>query len=277
MADCSVAEAQWSSFCSNVIADWSGSWTFWDPSTGTVRRCFDCVRSFKALNVEKTIVLHQNIRKDQPQRPGQGGPWKIHKEDTDDKGFCHPAFPKARAVLHANGGGVLTFWKLTDSDLHVFEIYLCRGEHRCSVIVSYDESKQLGSFGAIREKQANAQIEIWSSSKELREGFPHCDFNKDFIGVEKTFDDKLQLSVVPDCKWDKDYWMEAKEMDDSENLCFKFLPDTICLSFPSQLTSNPFSVRACVLFSNGDEKELQELTLTFVDGNLTSVKQGLYH
>ena len=277
MAGCSVAEAQWSSFCSNVIADWSGSWTFWDPSTGTVRGSFDCVRSFKALNEEKTIVLHQNIS-DRPYRPNQSGPWEIHKEDTDSKGFRHPAFPKARAVLHANAGGVLTHWKLTDSDSPAFEIYLCRGEHRCSVIVSYDESKQLRSFGAIREKQANAQSEIWSSSTELREGFPHCDFNKDFTGVEKTFDDSLQLSVVPDCKWDKDYWMGAKEMGDSENLVFKFLPDTICLSCPSHLTSNSFSLRACVLFPyDGDEKELQELTLTFVDGNLTSVKQGLYH
>ena len=184
------------------------------------------------------------------------------------------AFPKARAVFHANGGGVFTNWKLTDSDLHAFEIYLCRGEHRCSVTISYDESKQLRSFGAIREKQPNAQIEIWSSSTELRESFPHCDFNKDFIGVEKTFDNKLQLSVVPDCKWDKDYLVGAKEMDDSESLCFKFLPDKICLSCPSHLTSNSFSLRVYVLFSNGDEKELQESTLTFVDRNLTSVKQG---
>ena len=277
MAGVSVADAQWSSFCSNVVVDWSGSWTFWDPKTGTVRNCFDCVRSFKALNEEKTVVLHQNIRKDQPLQPGQDGPWEVHKEDTDDKGVCHPAFPEARAVLHANGGGVLTVWKLTDSDLRMFEIYLCRGEYRCSVIISYDESKHLRSFGTIREKQANAQIEIWSSSTELRESFPHCDFNKDYIGVEKIFDDNLQLSVVPDCKWDKDYWLGAKEMDDSENLLFKFLPDTICLSCPSHLTSNSFSLRACVLFPNGDEKELQELTLTFVDGNLTSVKQGLYH
>ena len=66
-------------------------------------------------------------------------------------------------------------------------------------------------------------------------------------------------------------------MGDSENLVFQFLPDTICLSCPSHLASNSFNLRACVLFSNGDEKELQELTLTFVDGNLTSVRQGLYH
>ena len=67
-------------------------------------------------------MLHQNIRKDQPLRPGEDGPWEVHKEDTDDKGVCHPAFPEPRAVLHANGGGVLTVWKLTDSDLRMFEI-----------------------------------------------------------------------------------------------------------------------------------------------------------
>ena len=152
-------------------------------------------------------MLHQNISGEQSLRPDHRGPLEIHKEDTDDKGFRHPAFPKARAVLHANGGGVLTFWKLTDNDFSSYEIYLCRGEYRCSVIVSYDESKQLRSFGTIREKQTNAQTEIWSSSTELREGFPHCDFNKDFTGVEKIFDDNLQLGVVPDCSWDKDYWL----------------------------------------------------------------------
>lgn len=276
MADSSVAETQWNNFCSNVVADWTGSWTFWDPQTDKVSRSLKCIRSF-ILNDDKSIVVHRNIGLDRPLLPGHSGPWEMHKEDTDDQGLYHPALPKARTMLLSNGSGVLALPQIADSDRVVVEIFLCRGDHRCSVVVSYNESNELRSFGTIREKQRKAQIEMWSPSTELRESFLLSDFTEDFIGVERTFDDSnRQLSLLSDCKWDKDFWLGTKGTDESEDLLLKFLPDTICLACPKQRTKT-FSVRACVLFTNEDDKELQELTLSYVDGHLHSIKEGLYH
>lgn len=277
MADDSVAEAQWNAFCSNVVGEWSGLWTFWDPRTGKVRRLLNCVRSFKALNEEKTLIKHQNVSDDPAMSPEHKGPWEIRREDTDENGFCHPAYPQRRAVFLPNGGGVWSTGDINGIDKLGFELFLCQGEHRCSVIVSYDESKQLRLFGTIREKQRTAQIKVWSPSTALRESFRHSDINEDFVGVINTLDKNLHLRSIPGSKWDKSYWLRTKEMDDMENVLIKFLPDTICLSCPAELCTNSFSLRACVLFPNGGEKELQELTVTFVDGQLQSVRQGRYH
>ena len=282
MARSSIAEGQWNSFCSSRfcfatdVSDWLGLWTFWDPHTGEVSRSFNCVRSFKALNEGKTVIKHQNISDQVKLLPEHKGPWEIRKEDTDENGFYHPAKPHTRAVLHANGSGVWAPREITDKETLSLEMFLCRREFRCSVVVSYNESKQLRSFGAIRENHANAQVEVWSRGTALRECFPHSDFNKDFVGVENTLDRNLQLSVQEGCKWAKDHWLGTKQMDESGNLLFKFLPDGICLSCPGQYT-NSFSLRVCALFPNGDEKELQELEVSYVDGHVHSVKQGLYH
>lgn len=272
MAEPGFAESQWNSFCSNVLADWVGAWTFWDPHTGSIKSSFNCVRSFKALDEEKSIIIHDNIG----HTKGAKGPWKIRKEDTDEKGIVHPVLPRARSVFHANGGGVLAPIKTSDTDKLAFELFLCHGEHRCSIILVYDKSNHLLSFGAIRETQADSHTHIWTPSEELLGSFPLSWYNKDYFGVEKTFDSNYQLSSISDCKWDKNYWLQSQES--SEKIFFKFLPDSICLSCPSQLSPNSaFSLSACALFPNGEDKELQELTLRYADGQLHSLKQGLYH
>ena len=271
MAEPRFAEFQWNSFCSNVLADWAGAWTFWDPHTGSITRSFNGVRSFKALNEEKSIIIHDNIGHNK----GAKGPWKIRKEDTDEKGIVHPVSPRARSVLLANGGGVWAPVKTADFDALAFEIFLCQGKHRCSIIPVYDKSNHLSSVGVIRETQADSHTHIWTPSKELLESFPLSWYNKDFFGVENTFDSNYRLSSICDCKWDKNHWLRSQES--SEKILFKFFPDSICLSCPSQMSPNSaFSLCACALFPNGDDKELQELTLSYADGQLHSVKQGLY-
>lgn len=276
----SIADIQWASFCSNVVHQWSGLWTFWKADTLQVRDKFRGVRSFVTLDEAKTVVKHQNRFENEdgtekPARPEHEGPWEILKKDTDERGLSHPAHREARAVLHSNGGGVWT--RIKDIDVKPFaaEMFLCREEFRCSVIVSYNESKQLRSFGTIREKKLNTQDEIWSSSAVLQNGLSHLD--EDFIGVEQTLDKNLQLNVVSKCKWNKAFWLNGTRDDDAESDTLFFLPDNICFSAPSELSSNSFNLRSCVLFPLGEEKELQELTVTFVDGCLHSVKQGLYH
>jgi len=145
------------------------------------------------------------------------------------------------------------------------------------VIVSYDESKQLRSFGTIREKKLNTQDEMWSSNAVLQNGLDLSHLDEDFIGVEKTFDKNLQLNVVSECKWNKEFWLNGSQHNGSEANTLFFLPDNICLSAPCKLSSNSFSLRSCVLFPLEKEKELQEVTVTYVDGCFHSVKQGLYH
>ena len=279
----SIADIQWATFCSNILYQWSGLWTFWEADTRQVSKKFRGVRSFRALDEAKTEVEHQNLFKTEDgreklSRPQHEGPWTILKKDTDESGFCHPAMPEARAILHSNGGGVWTRVKDIVVKPFVAEMFLCRDELRCSVIVSYDESKQLRSFGTIREKKSNAQDEIWSSSALLQNGLVLSQLDGDFTGDEKTFDKNLQLSVVSKCKWNMEFWLNGSQDNGAEANTVFFLPDNICLSAPSKLSSNSFSLRSCVLFPLGEEKpELQELTVTYVNGHLHSVKQGLYH
>ena len=156
-------------------------------------------------------------------------------------------------------------------------MFLCREEFRCSVIVAYNESKQLLTVGTIREKKLNTQAEMWSPSVALQNGLVLSHLDEDFIGVEKTFDKNLQLSVVSECKWNKEFWLNSSQDNDAESNTLFFLPDNICLSAPSELSNNSFSLRSCVLFPLGEENELQELTVTYVEGRLHSVRQGLYH
>ena len=280
----SIADIQWATFCSNVLHQWSGLWTFWQADIRQVRDKFRGVRSFVALDEAKTVVKHQNLFETEDgteklSRPRHEGPWEILKKDTDESGFYHPAMPEARAVLHSNGGGVWTRAKDIFVKPFAAEMFLCREEFRCSVIVAYDESKQLLTFGAIREKKLNTQAEMWSPSAVLQNqnGLVLSHLHEDFIGVEKTFDKNLQLSVVSECKWNKEFWLKGSQDNDAESDTLVFLPDSICLSAPSKLSNNSFSLRSCVLFPLGEEKELQELTVTYVDGRLHSVKQGLYH
>lgn len=278
----SIADTQWATFCSNVVHEWSGSWTFWNADTRQVRSKFHGVRSFVALDEPATKIKHQ-IRFENEDgtgrlaRPEHEGPWEILKEETDDRGVRHPARRHARAVLHSNGGGVWTGLQVTDP--FAVELFLSREEFRCSVILSYNESKQLRSFGTIREKKLNTQDEMWSSSPALQNGLPVLlsKSDEDFIGVEKTLDKDLQLKVVSECTWNKEFWLNGTKEVDAESDTVIFLPDNICLSCPSKLSSKSFSLRSCVLFPLGEQRELQELTVTFVDGCLHSVKQGLYH
>jgi len=278
----SIADIQWDTFCSNILYRWSGLWTFWRADTRQVKDKFRGYRSFIALDEAKTVIRHQNRfetedGKEKLHRPRHEGPWDIRKEDTDESGFYHPAIPEARALFHANGGGVWT--KAKDIFVKPFaaEMFLCREEFRCSVIVAYNESNELLTFGTIREKKSNAQAEIWTSSVVLQNGLVLSRLDEDFTGDEKTFDKNLQLSVVSKCQWDKKFWLNGSQRDnDAESGTLFFLPDNICLSAPSKLLSNSFSLRSCVLFPLGKEKELQELTVTYVDGRLHSVKQGLY-
>ncbi|KAL9984407.1 hypothetical protein ACROYT_G006695 [Oculina patagonica] len=280
----SIADIQWDSFCSNVVHEWSGCWTFWNADTRQVKDKFRMFRSFVALDEAKTIIKHQNRFQNEDgeeiSRPGYEGPWEILKQDTDDQGFCHSAYKNARAVLHSNGGGVWTRKHVPgDQDVRPFgaEMFLSRGEFRCSVLVFYNESKQLRTVGTIREKKLNTQDEMWSSSTALQNGLNLSISDEDFIGFEKTLDKNLQLSIVSDCKWDKEFWTNGTKEVDAESDTLLFLPDNICLSCPSKLSSNSFSLRSCLLFPLGEQRELQELTVTFVDGCLHSVKQGLYH
>ena len=278
----STADIQWATFCSNILYQWSGLWTFWKADARQVRDKFRGVRSFIALDKAKTVVKHQNLFETEDgteklSRPGHEGPWKILKKDTDESGFCHPALPEARSVFHSNGGGVWTRVKDVVFKPFAAEMFLCRGEFRCSVIVSYDESKQLRSFGTIREKKLNTQDEMWSSNAVLQNGLDLSHLDEDFIGVEKTFDKNLQLNVVSECKWNKEFWLNGSQHNGSEANTLFFLPDNICLSAPCKLSSNSFSLRSCVLFPLEKEKELQEVTVTYVDGCFHSVKQGLYH
>jgi len=278
----SIADIQWATFCSNILYQWSGLWTFWKADTRQVRYKFRGVRSFIALDEAKTVIKHRNLFETEDgteklSRPGHEGPWEIFKKDTDESGFCHSAIPEARAVLHSNGGGVWTRIKDVVVKPLAAEMFLCRGDFRCSVIVSYDESKQLRSFGTIREKKLNTQDEMWSSSAVLQNGLVLSHLDEDFTGVEKIFDKNLQLSVVSECKWNKESWLNGSQHNGAEANTLFFLPDNICLSAPSKLSSNSFSLRSCVLFPLGEEKELQEVTVTYFDGCLHSVRQGLYH
>ena len=284
----SNADDQWSSFCSNVVVKWTGSCTFWDAHTHKVSSSFKANRSFMPLDEDKTVIRHENIfhNNDGSARqmpPEFTGPWKIHKEDTDMHGVCHPANKELRGVLHSNGGGAWTRRHLDTGPFPV-EMFLCRGNFRCSVIVSYNESKKLRSFGTIREKKLDTQAEIWSSSTALQNSLLLPDLDKDFTGEEKTLDGNLQLHVVSECKWDKGFWLNgARETNDdmTAELTQITLPDNICLSCPSQLSSNSFILRSCIVFPHGEDNcqkaELQEVTVTFVDGFLRSVKQGIYH
>ena len=278
----STADVQWDTFCSKILYQWSGLWTFWEAGTRQVKNKFHGVRSFIALDEAKTVVKHQNLfetedRTEKLSRPQHEGPWEILKKDTDESGFYHPASPEARGIFHSNGGGVWTRVKDIVVKPFAVEMFLCRGEFRCSVIVSYDESKQLRSFGTIREKKLNTRDEIWSSSAVLQNGIVLSQLDEDFIGVEKTFDKNLQLSVVSESKWNKEFWLNASQGNGAEANTLFFLPDNICLSAPSKLPSNSFSLRSCVLFALGEVKELQELTVTYVNGHLHSVQQGIYH
>ena len=262
--------------CGISVSDWSGLWTFWDANTEKVRRSFNRLRSFKALNEEQTIIKHQNISESEFLLPYYRGPFKIRSEDTDESGLYHLAKPQSRALLYANEGGVWAPRTLEDKKTLAIELFLCQGEFRCSVVLKYDQSKQLELFGTIREKQTKATTEIWSTSTELHQGFLYPYVDEDFIGEEKTFDRNLQLSAKSECEWDKTIWHGKKETDDYEHLLWKFLPDGICLLCPGQLCSNSFTLRTCTLFTNGDKKELQELTVSYVDGYLNTIKQGLY-
>lgn len=278
----SIADIQWATFCSNILYQWSGLWTFWEADTRQVYDKFRGVRSFVALDEGKTEVKHQNLfeTEDGNERllkPRHEGPWKILKKDTDESGFCHPAMPEARGIFHSNGGGVWTRVKDIVAKPFAAEMFLCQGEFRCSVIVSYDELKQLRSFGTIRERKLNTQDEIWSSSALLQNDLVLLQLDGDFIGVENTFDKNLQLSVVSECKWNKEFWLNGSRDNETEANTLFFLPDNICLSAPSKLSSSSFNLRSCVLFPLGEEMELQELTVTYVNGHLHSVKQGLYH
>lgn len=276
----SIADVQWDTFCSNILYRWCGLWTFWIADTRQVKDKFRGYRSFVALDEAKTVIRHKNRfetedGKEKLQRPRHEGPWDIRKEDTDESGFYHPASPGARALLHANGGGVWTRTKDIFVKPFAAEMFLCREEFRCSVIVAYNESKELLTFGTIREKKLNTQAEMWTPSVVLQNGLVLSRLDEDFTGEVKTFDKNLQLSVVSECQWDKEFWLNASQDNDASGTLF-FLPDNICLSVPSKLSSNSFSLRSCVLFPLGKEKELQELTVTYVDGRLHSVKQGLY-
>ena len=148
------------------------------------------------------------------------------------------------------------------------------------MIARYKESKKLNSFGTIREKKAHIQAEMWSSNKELQDGLLLSDLNKEFMGTEKTFDENLQLHVVSEHKWDKAYWLNrARGTNDGAEIK-TFLRDNIGLRCPSQLSSDSSIFRTCVLFpddeKNGDKEEMHKAVVTYVDGILNSVKQGLY-
>ncbi|KAJ7377936.1 hypothetical protein OS493_025250 [Desmophyllum pertusum] len=154
-----IADIQWTYFCSNVVHEWSGLWTFWNAQTRQVINKFHGIRSFIALDEAKTIIRHRNIFQNEDGGArilptGYEGPWEILKGDTDEHGVCHPAKREHRAVLHSNGGGVWTRNYIGDLDARKFsaEMFLSRGEFRCGVIVSYNESKQLRSFGTIRRR-----------------------------------------------------------------------------------------------------------------------------
>ena len=85
----SIADIQWATFCSNILYQWSGLWTFWEADTRQVYDKFRGVRSFVALDEGKTEVKHQNLfeTEDGNERllkPRHEGPWKILKKDTDE-------------------------------------------------------------------------------------------------------------------------------------------------------------------------------------------------
>ena len=135
-----------------MIADWVGAWTFWDPPFGSITSSFNCVRLFKALNEEKYVIIHDNI------------------------GILRVSKVRGRSV---------------SKTLRKKELF-CHSAHRCSIILVIDKSNHLLSFGAIRETEADSHTTIWTPSEELLGSFPLSLYNKDYFGVEKTFEEPFQ-------------------------------------------------------------------------------------
>ena len=126
--------------------------TFWDPHIGSITSSFNWVRLFKALNEEKAIIIDNNI------------------------GILR--------VAKVRGGSVSKTLRKSES--------FCLIAHRCSIILVYDKSNDLLAFGAIRETEADSHTNIWTSSEELLGSFPLSWYNKDYFGVEKTFEEPFQ-------------------------------------------------------------------------------------
>ena len=137
-----------------MVAYWVGAWTFWDPPFGSIMSSFNCVRLFKALNEETSVIIHDNI------------------------GILRVSKVRGRSV---------------NKTLRKKESF-CHSTHRCSIILVYDKSNHLLSFGAIciRETEADSHTNIWTPSEELLGSFPLSLYNKDYFGVEKTFEEPFQ-------------------------------------------------------------------------------------
>ena len=258
----------WAGFLS-IALDWSGSCTRYDAKTREGKLA-KSLRSLKPINDDKTIVKHIFTYTLEDGSVVERGPWEIRKDAINEDGFYHPAMSNGRAVLHSDGSGASYAKEI--SNLMV-EMYLRNVNLRCSIVVVYDESKQLARFSVFREEILGSNTDFWSSSTELADSWQIPE--EDFVGVEKELGKGLDLKVDTDCLWNKKNWEEGQSEEKSR--VFFYFPDNICLCCPSDLSNASFMLRCCVLFTCGKEREIHEVTVTYTEGQYVSVKQGIYH
>ncbi|KAK3749546.1 hypothetical protein QZH41_007281 [Actinostola sp. cb2023] len=249
--------------------------------TGEVLESFDSIRHIRLL--DDTRMQHHNtfIYSDGRivDRGPMNGPWVyIRDRDCDEEGLCHPSSRtsgiNARAFFFDNGGGVWTIMEAKEGASFFNETFFPCDVKRFSTGMLFDREGKAARISFIREDVRPGPSLYWSRDTVFKDGF---DLTGEFSGTERILSVSLQQTVKTGCHWNRDYWLREKRLEEEGNTVI-YLPDTIMMSFPVNIySSQAFHISTCCCYTEGEEKEIREQTVFYVNGKFSYFKQGIYY